>query len=301
MSDKEHIESLMREAELYRKQSLLEESKEKYEEALKFIKNHESYSKNKKLIGVVQSKIRAVEGSLDEIDHASETPELSQEVQDLIGRLFSFSKDKQMAALEGAVALAKFGQYEKALGEFQRLIGEGVMPLVAAKNTLMCHITFSSPDAAIAQLKQWLSQDTFSTRELAYLRAFLKQALVRKGIDADLPQVDEATPGEGVPGESGADVIDITSFTVQLADGPRKGERVGFEVSFQSGNKISTIIPAKQKDLADAFRPGLQLSEIECFSPFAVFSGRGIVSELKKVTSGPRRGDYSLDITIEGV
>jgi hypothetical protein len=86
-----------------------------------------------------------------------------------------------------------------------------------------------------------------------------------------------------------------------LTNGPRKGEIVEFEVTFQLGNKISTIIPAQQEDLADAFKPGLRLSEIQCFSSLAVFNGRGIVSGLKRITSGPRRGDYSLDITIDSV
>jgi len=301
MSDKEHIRSLIREAEIYRKQGLLEESREKYEEILKFIQNHESYSKDKKLIDAVKRKIRTVDETLDQIDQAPETPELSQEVGDLISRLFSFSKDKDMAAMEGAVALAKFGQYEKALVELQRLIKEGIMPVLAAKNILRCHVTISSPDAAIAQFKEWVSQVEFPRRELRYIRACLENALIKHGIKADLPQVDEAPAEGGKPEEKEEDIIDISSFTVQLANGPRKGEMVEFEVTFQTGNKVSTIIPAQQKGLTDAFKPGLRLSVIQCFSPLAVFNGRGIVSGLNRITSGPRRGDYSLDITIDGV
>jgi tetratricopeptide (TPR) repeat protein len=301
MSDKERIKSLIKEAEIYRKQGLLEESKEKYEEILKFIQNHERYSKDKKLIDAVKSKIRTVEGILDEIDQVTETPELSQEVQDLISRLFTFSKDKDTAAIEGAVALAKFGQYEKALVEFQRLIEEGKMPLLLAKNILMCHMALSSQDAAIAQFKQWVSRDAFSRRELKYIRTFLENALVRQGIKADLPQVEEAPAEEGKPEEKEEDIIDISSVRVQLANGPRKGEMVEFEVTFQLGNKISTIIPAQQKDLADAFNSGLRLSGMQCLSPLAMFNSRGIVSGLKIITSGPRRGDYALDITIDGV
>ncbi|HUT85078.1 MAG TPA: hypothetical protein VMX95_10545 [Thermodesulfobacteriota bacterium] len=301
MSDKEHVWSFIREAEIYRKQGLLEESREKYEEILKFFQNHESYSKDKKLIDAVKSKIRTVDETLDEIDQAPETPELSQEVGDLISRLFSFSKDKDMAAMEGAVALAKFGQYEKALVELQRLIKEGIMPVLAAKNILRCHVTISSPDAAIAQFKEWVCQVEFPRRELRYIRAFLENALIKHGIKADLPQVDEVPAEGGKPEEKEEDIIDISSFTVQLANGPRKGEMVELEVTFQTGNKVSTIIPAQQKHLTDAFKPGLRLSVIQCFSPLAVFNGRGIVSRLNRITSGPRRGDYSLDITIDGV
>ena len=301
MSDKERIKSLIKEAALYQKQGLFEESKEKYEEILTFIQDHERYSKDKKLIDAVKGKIRIVEDNLDEIDKTTETPALSQEIQDLISRLFSSSKDKDMAAIEGAVALAKFGQYEKALAEFQRLIEEGKMPLVAAKNSLMCHIAISSPDAAIAQFEQWVSWNTFSGPDLKYIRTFLENTLEKQGIKADLPLVDEAPDVEGESEEREVDMIDISSISVELANGPRKGEAVELQVTFQLGNKISTIIPAQQKDLADAFKVGLRLSRMQCFSPLAIFNARGIVSGLKIIMSGPRRGSHALDITIDGV
>lgn len=299
MSDKEHIRSLIQEAKIYRKHGLLDESKEKYEELLEFLQSDERYSKDTKLIDAVQGKIRTVEGTLDEIESAPETPELSQEVHELISRLFSFSENEDTAAMEGAIALAKFGQYDEAIGAFQGLIHEGILPLVAAKNALMCHVTLSSPDAAVAQFKQWVSQETFSAKELRFLSSSLRDHLARQGITVDLPQVDEPPPEEVEPEEEEG-AIDISSFAVQLASGPRKGQRVEFEVSFQSGNKISTIISAQQKDLVDAFEPELRLADIQCFSSIAVFNGKGIVSGLNKISSGPRRGDYSLDITIEG-
>ena len=301
MSDKERIKALIKEAALYQKQGLFEESKEKYEEILAFIQHDERYVKDKKLIESVQGKIRIIEEHLDEIDKSIETPMLSEEVQNLISRLFSSSKDKDMAAIEGAVALAKFGQYQKALEEFKRLIEEGKMPLVAAKNALMCHMAVSSPDAAIAQFTQWVSGETFSRSDLKYIRTFLENTLEKQDIKVDLPKVDEAPEEEGESEEKGVDIIDISSVSVQLANGLRKGETVELEVTFQLGNKISIIISAQRKDLADAFKTGLRLSEMQCFSPLAIFNARGIVSGLRIITSGPRRGDHALDITIDGV
>jgi len=298
MSDEERIRSLIQEAKVYQKHGLLDESKEKYEELLEFLQSHERYSTDKKLIDAVQGKIRTVEETLDEIESAPEAPDLSQEVHELISRLFSFSENEDTAAMEGAIALAKFGQYDEAIGAFQELINEGIMPLVAAKNALMCHVTLASPDAAIAQFEQWVSQETFSAKELRFLSSVLKDHLGKQSITVDLPKVAEPPPEEIEPEEEEG-VIDISSFAVQLANGPRKGQKVEFEVNFQSGNKISTIISAQQKDLVDAFKPGLRLSDIECFSPLAVFNGKGIISGVNKISSGPRRGDYSLDITIE--
>ena len=301
MSDKEKIKALIKEAAHYQKQGLLEESKEKYEEILAFIQHDKKYIKDGKLIDAVQGKIRIVEESLDEVDNYTETPVLSEEVQTLISRLFSSSQDEDMAAIEGAVALAKFGQYQKALEEFQRLIEEGKMPLVAAKNTLMCHMAVSSPDAAIAQFTQWVSGEAFSRSDLKYIRTFLENTLEKQGIKFDLPKVDEAPAEEGEHEEKEGEIIDISSVSVQLPNGLRKGETVEFEVTFQLGNKISIIISGQQKDLVNAFKTGLRLSEMQCFSPVAIFNARGTVSGLRIITSGPRRGDHALDITINSV
>ena len=301
MSDKEKIKALIKEAALYQKQGLLEESKEKYEEILAFIQHDEKYIKDGKLLDAVQGKIRIVEENLDEVDKSTETPVLSEEVQTLISRLFSSSQDEDMAAIEGAVALAKFGQYQKALEEFQRLIEEGKMPLVAAKNTLMCHMAVSSPDAAIAQFTQWVSGEAFSRSDLKYIRTFLENTLEKQGIKFDLPKADEAPAEEGEHEEKEGEIIDISSVSVQLPNGLRKGETVEFEVTFQLGNKISIIISGQQKDLANAFKTGIRLSEMQCFSPVAIFNARGTVSGLRIITSGPRRGDHALDITINSV
>ena len=126
MAEKDHIESLLKEAEVYQTQGLLKESKVKYLEILEIIKNNNDLSKDKHLIDSVNNKIRSAEDALDEVDKEPETAELSENVQNLITHLFAFSKDNDLAAIEGAVALATFGQYEKALAEFQRLL-EGHM------------------------------------------------------------------------------------------------------------------------------------------------------------------------------
>ncbi|MBW1768380.1 MAG: hypothetical protein JRJ02_11035 [Deltaproteobacteria bacterium] len=303
MSDKELIISLIKQAEVYRIQGLLINAKEKYLEVLKMIEDHESYSKDMKLINGLKNKIQTVEHTLAEIDQAPEAPELSQEVQDLINKLFTFSQNKDIGQIEGAVALAKFGQYERAVSEFQRLIGEGILPLMAAKNMLKCHLTLSSPDAAIDQFKKWVSDSLFSNVDLNSLRAFLENSLEREGIKADLPQVVKATPGEGKTKEEEEEEekkdLELSSVSVKLEKGSRKGELVEFDVTFQSGNTISTIISANEKDLVDAFESGLQLTEIQCYSSLAVFNTTGTVSKKDKIPSGPKRGDYTLDIKID--
>ena len=98
MTDKEHIKTLLKEGALYRKQSLLKQSKEKYVEALQIIEQNQQLANNAELINVVQEKIRAVEGELVEVDGAPITEELSQSMHNLIRKKFAFSENKETAA-----------------------------------------------------------------------------------------------------------------------------------------------------------------------------------------------------------
>ena len=306
MSDKEHIKILAREAEVYRSQGLLSGAKQKYQEILQFVQDHEHYSKDKKLIETVNKKIKAIEENLSEVLEAPERPEVTEDVQHLIQKLFSFSKDQHTSRMEGAVALAKFGQYEKALNEFKKLLKEGILPLDAAKNILRCHLTLSSPDVAVYQFKRWMSRGDFSPGDLKYLRGFLQKYLEKRGIKTTLPEVVEA-PQEKVKTkkkkktkEKEEEVLDISSVGVQFQNGPLQGKMEEFEVTFQAGNTISIIIPSDRKDLLESFEPGLRLKEMQCYSLIAVFNGSGVVSNKSVISSGPKRGHYTLDITIDG-
>jgi len=299
MSEKEQIKSMVKEAELYRTQGLFDQSKAKYLELIQFINNHEQLSKDKKLIEAVNKKLQAVEDVLVEIEEATDTPQLSEDLQNLISQLFSSSKNKDTAAIEGAMALAKFGQYEKAVTELQRLIKEGNFPLLAAKNLLRCQLNFGSPDDAIVQFNRWVHRDELSKGDLQHLKGFFKKLLEKKGIKADLDQVAEGTLETGQPEDQEEDALEISSISFQLEEGPRKGQEVEFDVSFHSGDTISIFIPANQKDLVESLKSGTRLNDIQCFSSLAVLSVNGVISQQTKVTTGPNKGDYALDIKID--
>ncbi len=301
MSEQQYLRSLLKEAALYRTQGLLVESKGKYLKGLEFIEKSRGFGNHAKLIDAVQNKIQRVEKDLTEIEQATTAPELSQEVQNLITDLFSFSQTKEAAVIEGAVALAKFGQYEQALAEFQRLLKEGTMPVVAAKNIIRCHISLSSPDAAIAQFVQWVDEALLTKPELKDIRSFLENVLKKKGMKAKLPQFAEAPQEMDEEEEKEEGLLDICTAIVQLENGSREDDTVEFDVTFQSGNMINIIIPADKKDLLDTFRLGIRLPDMQFFCPMAVFRGSGMVSGKTKIGHGPKKGDYTLDITIDGL
>ena len=301
MSVKERIKALAKEAELYQSQSLLNQSKEKYLELLKLVENDDSVSKNKKLISDIKSRIQSVEDEITEIEDADKkAPELSEDVQNLISSLFSFSQNQATAAIEGAVALAKFGQYDKAVKELERLVKEGPIPLQAAINLLRCHLSLASPDVAINQYKRWESREELGKGDLKYLRKFLDDHLKKKGIDMRLPEKDQEGSEKKEVEEKSDDLIDLSSIGIQFSEGKFKGKMLEFDVSFQSGNTVSITIPPTKKDLAEAFKKGLRLPNIQCTSPIAFFNGSGVVLQNSNITTGPKRGSYNIDITIDG-
>lgn len=301
MSDKEKIKALLKQASLYGTQGLFIESKQKYLKVLETINNSKQFRGNKQLLAALQTKIDSLEQKLQASLHDESPPELTPEVKNLILELFSFSKNKDTAAIEGAVALAKFGQYEKALGEFKRLMQEGVMPLVAAKNIIRCYQNLSSIHNAIGEFELWISAGTLSPKNLMNLRAFLTDLLQQEGIEAQLPEVPAPAPAEQ-PKEPviEEEIIDINLISMKLQEGPRKGEVVEFDVAFQTGNTVSITLPADDEDLLEALKPGKRLTQMQCYSMLAVFNGSGVVSGKTRITSGPKRGDYTLDITIDG-
>jgi len=294
MSYQEHIRSLAKEAELYLTQGLFENSRKKYEQLLQFIEKKQ-FSGYEGLADQVRNKIQTVDETLIAMDQEPDTEELAKDTQEMIKELFSVARTKEAARIEGALALAGFGQYEKALSEFEELLKEGILPVVAAKNILRCHMELSSPDKAVEQFTEWVSSsNALSAQELKLIREFLQGLLKEKDNGSRLPQLG-FTSQVGNMGEE----EEISSVNVLLNNGPRKGDNIEFKVTCQTGNTISVDIPERQKEVADAFRPGLRLPELQCYSPIAVFKASGIVINKTRHSSGKKQGNYMLDISID--
>jgi hypothetical protein len=221
-------------------------------------------------------------------------------VQDLVKNLFSFShdKDEDKAALEGAITLAKFGQYDRALEEFNQLTKRDSLRVVACKNILRCCFSVYSPEEAVQRYKKWLKDDLYSTEQLQKIRLFLEDLLDKKGLDIQLPAVPDGDEGPVDENRVDEDLIDISSIGITFDSGPQKGQMVEMEVSFQSGNMISLIVSSRDRELIENLKVGFRLNNVQFFSPIAIFQGSGIVLAKTKINSGPKRGDYSLDIKI---
>ncbi len=310
MDVKEQIKSFMKQAELYRSQGLLNEAKEKYTKAGQLVKKTPALSKDKTLLNSILKKLKELNAEIDRIENTPSSVEVSEEVQEIIKTKFSYSQDQTEADLEGAVALAKFGQFSRALNEFNRLIDKEPIRLDAAKNIIRCHVALDSLDKAVSEYETWCAGDMFTPAQLNKLRVFLQSILDKQGVDRTLPEIEEA-PAAAAPADVApqaeetpideGEILDISSIGITMENGPMKGETVEFDVSFQSGSIINCIISSTDKNLLENLKSGMMLNEVQFYSPIAMFHGKAVVSNKAEIETGPKQGHYSLDIQIKSM
>ncbi len=314
----EKIQALLKEAELYHSMGLLDESMGKYDEVMELIQGNEQLKSKTNLVAGITKKIDTIVKDMHKVEAAKDHPEVSAKVQDLIKKLFTVSEDKDQdaVALDGAITLAKFGQHERALLEFNELLAKDSVRVVAAKNIIRCHMENTSVDDAVDQYEQWLSSDLFVPGELKKLRFFLGNLLKKEGVEKKLPAAETpaATPEptiempviedfkiEGLEIEEDEyddEVLDIHSIGITLESGSLKGDMVELDVRFQSGNVISLLIAGTDEDIMALFNVGETIHNIQFYSPIALFSSSVIVTAKTQIESGPRRGDYSIDLQV---
>jgi len=291
----EHVRSLVKQAAVYRTQGLFAESKGKYEEILSFLGSNPKLQNVEKFTDAVRERLQDVDKDIAEIQSAPATPDLSPQLQNLIKKLFTFSKTKEVAAIEGAMALAKFGQYEEAVNELQKLLKEGILPTVTAKNILRCYLALSLPKAAVAQFKEWMRDDTLSKEDLKYVRDFLVSSLRNKGMTEVVPALSREIQASVKTQDN---FLDISSIKIHFHDGKRHRYAVELDVVYQVGGLTSIVVSSADRALLDSMKLGKTLHDIQFYTAVTVFRGAGIVSRKSLIEKGPRKGNYLIDIAL---
>ncbi len=300
MNLEEKIRLYFKEAEVYRSQSLLDEALDKYRMVEKLIQENRKIQNKKPLLERVAARIAEMEKRCKKENKPAKPPPVSDEAQSLMKEMFSFDdpQTKGSASLGGAIALAQFGQYDKAIEEFNRLLECSELRFEAAKHLLQCWISQRYSDYAISLFQKWKKTKFLPLDQLEALRNQLQGMLKKEGIERDLSDIEVKKTVEPDSEVEDEDILDINSIRFDLPQGPDKGRRVELEVGFQSGKFIKMIIPREEKSLIQSIKPGDLLKQIVFYSPVAIFSGTGFVSSKKEISSGPKRGDYSLEIKI---
>ena len=319
MGIKEQIKSVLREAEIYRTQGLFNEAMVKFKHASELIEKNVKPENGRQLIDGISKKIELLKQTIAKYNDPEKPPEMPVEIQNLIKAKFSFSTDKESAALDGAIALTKFGQFERAIKEFKELLKMDSFRLVAAKNIIRCYFASSSPEEAVSQYKEWLTSDLFAPGQLEKIRIFLENLLKEKGIESRLPAAKEEKavikeevalpkgPETAKPaikpvviipetGQEEEEFLDVSSVGIVLETEGKKQPEIILDVSFQSGNVVSLIVPPREKLLIENLKAGVRLGNVQFYSPIAILNGSGVVSAFSRIGSGPKMGNYSLDL-----
>ena len=95
------------------------------------------------------------------------------------------------------------------------------------------------------------------------------------------------------------DIFEISSVRIKFGRGQLKNKKIDLDVAYQSGNNLSFIVKASNRKLAKAFKPGVRMPMIQCYSPISVFNTRGFITDRKMIGYGPKCGDYLLDMMID--
>ena len=88
------IKTLLREADLYQQQGLLNEAKERYKKATEILKKNAGITNSQELIKSIVKKVVVLNQEINKINEAATKPEVSDQKQDLIKNLFGGGKDE---------------------------------------------------------------------------------------------------------------------------------------------------------------------------------------------------------------
>jgi len=101
--------------------------------------------------------------------------------------------------------------------------------------------------------------------------------------------------GDGTEEEA---FIDIMSIQLPSQYRRQDGRDVVFDVAYQKGNLISVIIPKVDLALAEKFKTGSRIGDIQFYSPAVVFRSSSLVTSVNQIMTGPQQGGHALVLQV---
>ncbi|MCF8037416.1 MAG: hypothetical protein K9K62_11130 [Desulfobacteraceae bacterium] len=301
----EKIKRKIEEAELYRNQGLVNEALDIYRAVDDMIRKNSRIRNRDSLLSKISARIDILGKNTQNLKAPGQAPELSDQARDLIREMFSFDDPhvKGSSSMGGAVSLAEFGQYEQARHELESLFDYDDLRMEAAGNILQYGIRHLPPKELTLVYQQWQADERFSADEIKHLGEILEQVLNDAGRKANAGEPAEPEPA---PAASEArdeeiddeDILDISAIGLPLPTGSRAGEKVELDVNFQNGLQINLVLSKEQKEIINSLETEGRIAGVIFYSPVAIFSGTVYVSAKKEIGSGPKQGDYTVDLRI---
>ncbi len=296
----EKIKSLVKEAELYRSQGLLNEALDTYKKMQVLIESTQNVKNKETLLKKISNKVDALYHQMEEELSDIKPPEVSKDEQDAIENLIPKDDPEAKGSPEmaAALSLAKTGQFDQAIEKFTQLLSQDSLRFDAAKNIVWCWIQQKEVEKALGRVKQWMVGNVLSLDEVNGVRAYFEALVKELGLDAQISTVNIQKKLEPESEVEDQDILDINSTRFKLLRGSRKGEEVELEISFQAGKYLKMLVPKRDRQLIESVNVGDRFNGMQFYSPMAIFSGTGYVSSKVTISAGPKKGDYSLEIKI---
>lgn len=298
MNPEPKILSMLKEAQLYRQQGLLEETLQQYRKIEKTIRGHKTAKNKEALLEKVLKKKQAVEKEFQVYLESREIPEVSDKVRKLMRSMFSLDDPevKGSSLLGEAIALAGFGQYDAAVEALERLLDIESLRLDAAKKLIAYTLEFKGKQKAIGMIRKLEADNRFSMEDRNNLIKYLQEQLkiTDMGKNPALKQMQE--PDSEI---SDSDVFDISAIRLKKTESQgKKDNRQKLNIIFQHGTKINIIVPRDQKDLSSVFQTGRTVEGVVCYSTMGTFSSTMYVLLNRTIDFGPHNGDASINLKI---
>ncbi len=298
MNPEPKILSMLKEAQLYRQQGLLEETLQQYRKIEKTIRGHKTAKNKEALLEKVLKKKQAVEKEFHVYLESREIPEVSDKVRKLMRSMFSLDDPevKGSSLLGEAIALAGFGQYDAAVEALERLLDIESLRLDAAKKLIAYTLEFKGKQKAIGMIRKLEADNRFSMEDRNNLIKYLQEQLkiTDVGKNPALKQMQE--PDSEI---SDSDVFDISAIRLKKTESQgKKDNRQKLNIIFQHGTKINIIVPRDQKDLSSVFQTGRTVEGVVCYSTMGTFSSTMYVLLNRTIDFGPHNGDASINLKI---
>ncbi|MFW6011312.1 MAG: hypothetical protein ACOC8Q_02260 [Desulfosalsimonas sp.] len=300
MNQAEKIKQMIREAELYRSQGLLNEAIETYRSVENMVRQSSVIKNRDSMLSKIISRINLLNKNYETFNSPADPPEVSEQAQALIKEMFSFDDPGVLgsAAMGGAISLAEFGQYKKAKQEFEALFQYDDLRLAAAKKILEYGIRNISFEELDFFYRQCASDSRVSENEIEELGGLLRELGGRESIGEDQALYpDDATQGQATEIDDD-EILDISAVSFRLPAGPRQGEKVELEVNYQNGKRLNLILSKKSSAIINCLETGARIPGVMFYSSVAIFSGMISVASKKEINAGPKQGDYSVDLEI---
>ncbi|MDY0359971.1 MAG: hypothetical protein RBR08_00805 [Desulforegulaceae bacterium] len=297
MDLKEKIYSINKEASLYYSQGMYEEALGKYRTLLKIISSYKGIKNKEDIETKIREKIGNINQKLDYYDSEGVFANVSDDKKEIIKKLFTDIKDDpEYKKFEEALTLAKFGQFSDSIREMTPFLKNEDLKNDAARNIVKCYEAMGEVEKIIPIINKWADKKIFSKKEAGQLIASSNAAALIE--PDDLPESDNMEEQKETESFS-PEIMEIDSVGIRLTGNGVQSEPVELDVSFQTGNHLSLIISSKEKRIIDNLDVGVKLSDMCFYSPIAVFKSTGIVLSKHQISSGPKKGDWCLDIEIK--